>query len=266
MHQSQNISPLQASSQTPFRSTDINMADAPSPSGSDISPDIALQLLSQAYDAGAHTQQLLDIPPLTSSEDETASLFSEDEAEEKTSEETVSDLPWRPAASFLSADVLALANDATLPNGRPVLEVVSEQRALDAGCARMIFDHHCVEAAQHFALVARAQRSEITLAHAVRAATEAVVAAVDEAQASAARDLQATRCNVTVMSRPDGKCRSLWRSCPIVAHARVRGTVGLPHRDTTPCARHPRIIRSSCSVCMRRRRLRLLFSLHEPFV
>ena len=45
-----------------------------------------------------------------------------------------------------------------------------------AGCARMIFDHDCVEAAQHSALAARAQLSEITMAP-VRAVSEAVTAA-----------------------------------------------------------------------------------------
>jgi hypothetical protein len=241
------------------------MAEAPLPSSnSPSSSATSLRLLAQAYEAEEASDALLAVPPLDSSDEETASLLSEEADEEEAKVAATDDRSWSTVASFLNPDVLALADGAVLPGGMLVLHQVAIQRAFDAGCAQMIFDHHLAQAARHAAILAHARHTEITVAHAVAAATEAVAAAVTEAQATAARLLRNDLCNVTTASRHHGKCKSPWQSCPLLAHALVRATVGLPHREAVPCDRHPRLIRAACCVCMRRRRLQLLFSLHEP--
>ena len=234
------------------------MAEAPLPSAESPSSADSLRLLAQAYGAEAASDELLAVPALSSSDEETASYSSEGEETKVAADDGQ---PWPTVASFLSPSVLELADGAVLPDGRLVLDAVSVGRAFDANCARMILDHHCAEAARHAAVLAHARHTEMTVAHAVAAATDAVAAAVTEAQANAAMMLRNDLCNVTTASRSHGKCRSPWRSCPLLSHAQTRAAVGLPHREAVPCARHPRIIRAACQVCMRRRRLQLLFSL-----
>ena len=242
------------------------MAEAPLP-GSAFTSDAALALLASAYHSGSDAElAMMSVPPLVSSDDDfevtTSSLISSEE--ENTDPRLAESSLWQPAASYLSADVLAIAALAVLPSGQTVHARLEIQRVYDAAAARLALDHHCSVARRHRILTARANRAGESMARAARAAADAVAAAVTDAQTQAAFKLQNERCHVTVVSRRDGKCRSFWRSCPVVAHAQIRQSVGLPHRDPVPCERHPRIIRASCCVCMRRRRLALLFSLHEP--
>ena len=242
------------------------MADAPFP-GTAFTSAAALALLASAYHSDSDAElALMSVPPLASSDDDfevtTSSLVSseEDDSDPRTTESHL----WQPAASYLSADVLAIAALAVLPSGQTVQDRLQAQRVYDSSAAQLALDHHCSVARRHRILSARASRAEESMARAARAAADAVAAAVADAQTQAAFKLQNERCHVTVVSRRDGKCRSFWRSCPVVAHAQIRQSVGLPHRDPVPCDKHPRIIRASCCVCMRRRRLALLFSLHEP--
>ena len=168
-----------------------------------------------------------------------------------------------PVLEHLDPALVAMTKEMPLPDGNSVYEKLAGKVAANKASADLIFDHWACVSLRHQALLEMNEEAERTLAVATQSAASAVSASVLAATEETAQHLLRERCNVAVVSRPGGKCNSPWRSCPLLAHAHARATCGLPSREVVPCPGHPRIVRSSCRVCAERRRLRLLFSLHQ---
>ena len=205
-------------------------------------PDSVLPLASVTIALGAAN---LPLPHLSSDSDE---------------DEDIS--PRRPPTEWLPFRYLRAALQQQYDVNRLVSEVLLAAMPVRQHGAFRLFEVLMREGRAFVQRQRRQQRAATTLRAAETAAAAAVAAAIDAARATAEEDAETRRCRV--YSRGEASCNKPWRTCPSVTHAESRERAGLAHRESTPCARHPLILRNSCFACADRQRLQLLFSLLPP--